>query len=113
MCASTCQRRGDLTGKRIYIASDSQAALKALTSFTITSRLVSGCLDQLKKLATRCRLTLLWVPGHLGIMGNEVANELARKASEQPFIGPEPFCGLGINNFKMDLKNWDEKEKKS
>ena len=41
MCANACQRRGDLTGKRIYFASNSQAALKALPSFTMKSRLVS------------------------------------------------------------------------
>jgi ribonuclease HI len=56
--------------KQILILSDSQAALKALSSPKETSRLVAECLDALSALVSLNEVTLIWVPGHCGILGN-------------------------------------------
>jgi ribonuclease HI len=42
--------------------------LKALSSPEVTSGLVAECLDE---------VTLVWVPGHSGISGNEEGEKLA------------------------------------
>lgn len=52
------------------------------------------CHKKLEQLAKGNSVTLLWVPGHCGIDGNEKADELARKGSETKFIGPEPVVGV-------------------
>ncbi|KAJ8978928.1 hypothetical protein NQ317_002989 [Molorchus minor] len=57
--------------RRINIFSDSQAALKALTNPKVTSRLVWECQKELENLTDYNRVTLLWVPGHSEIQGNE------------------------------------------
>jgi ribonuclease HI len=77
--------------RNIYIFSqDSQAAIKALNNFQINSKLVWDCHQSLMRLADRNSVQLIWVPGHMGIDGNEMADQLARQGSSRPFIGPEP-----------------------
>ena len=61
----------------IYV--DSQAALKALNSFTIKSMTVLDCRNVLEK--AKSFVKLCWVPGHCNISGNESADELARRGS--------------------------------
>jgi RNase H len=58
-------------------------------------------------LTSRCKVTLMWVSGHTGIKGNEIADQLANKNLETYFIGPEPFFG-----YKFVMKEWIELRKK-
>ena len=73
----------------IAVMSDSQAAIMALDSYVIKSKLVSECLQKLKELSRRNRVKLCWIPGHTGEEGNEMANSLARKGALEPFMGPQ------------------------
>ena len=41
----------------------------------MTSGLVAECLDALTVLANMSEVTLIWVPGHCGILGNEEADK--------------------------------------
>ncbi|CAG9817032.1 unnamed protein product [Phaedon cochleariae] len=55
--------------QQITICTDSQAAIKALTSYRLTSALVSECIDSLQRLSASNKVCLLWVPGHSGVEG--------------------------------------------
>jgi ribonuclease HI len=94
----------------IYILSDSQAAIKALIKYQITSKLVWDCHQSLIQLARHNRVQLVWVPGQEGIAGNETADLLERTGSEHPFTGPEPACSISIGAAKRAVSNWLNRE---
>ena len=99
-----------LIGAKIYIMSDSQAALKALSCPTIESKLVWDCITALRQLENN-KVTLMWVPGHEGIMGNEIADSLAREGGQCVFYGPEPFCVVPKCYLKDRIRRWETKQK--
>jgi RNase H len=113
VCARICLTEGGNEGKHIYIMSDSQAALKALKAHTFKSKLVAECLDVLKRLTLKCTVTLRWVPGHTGVEGNEIADQLANEGSDSYFIGPEPFFGYNNTKCKLILDEWILRRKKA
>uniref|UniRef100_A0A0K8SGE5 RNase H type-1 domain-containing protein n=1 Tax=Lygus hesperus TaxID=30085 RepID=A0A0K8SGE5_LYGHE len=79
-----------LRNARIYILSDSQAALKAIASYTISSKLVWECQNTLRRVAQSNQVTLLWIPGH---EGNEAADRLAER-----FRVPSPRTRTNLRN---------------
>ena len=53
----------------------------------------------------------MWVPGHEDILGNERANELAKKGADTPFTGPEPVLGLPYSVVKRAIGYWMERKR--
>jgi ribonuclease HI len=108
-CACENIRRA-YKNKQILIFSDSQSALKALSSPKVTSELVPECLNALSALAGPNEVTLLWVPRHQGIPGNEEADRLARQVSTMPLPGPEPALGIPKCLAREALRTWKENQ---
>jgi ribonuclease HI len=79
---------------------NSQAVIKILENYQISSELVWDCHQSHMKLTEHNRFQLLWVSGHREIEGNENAAQLAKTGSECPFIGPEPACGISVGVIK-------------
>ena len=95
--------------REIAIMTDSQAAIKALSACTTTSQLVWECRRKLDVLSKRNKVTLVWVPGHAGISGNEKADQLAKEGAATSFVGPEPFCGVGNSLVRQRIKEQEYK----
>ncbi|XP_076301829.1 uncharacterized protein LOC143219919 [Lasioglossum baleicum] len=93
-------------GKAYLICTDSQAALKTLMRATFTSKQARNCHEVLNEIGTRNQITLTWVPGHTGIIGNEIADQLANRGSDTIPIGPQPIIGIPEADYLQAIKKW-------
>jgi len=78
----------------IFIFSDSQAALRALDSYTTNSKTISECRKSLSEMATHLRINLIWVPGHRNIEGNCISDELARQGTTADILRDKGTVGM-------------------
>jgi Ribonuclease HI len=53
---------------------------------------------------------MMWVPVHEGILGNERADELAKKDADTLFTGPEPVLGLPYSMGKQAFGDWMQRK---
>ena len=96
LCANQLLNDPTATDKTIYIQVDSKAALHALKSCEITSRLVHRTIIDLNRLAQYNRVKLRWIPAHEGYVGNEIADRLAQEGANanDQIDDPEPYVGM-------------------
>jgi ribonuclease HI len=87
----------------IVIHSDSQAALLALDNPVITAKTVLATVLNLDKLAERQKVELTWVRAHIGTMGNERADMLAKTGSNTTTMDPEPIIPVPKVQFDRDI----------
>ena len=80
-----------LVGQSRYLLT---ARLLLSPEISVKSKLVLECLGCLNELVIHNSVQLVWVPGHENILGNERADELAKKSADTPFTRPEPVLGL-------------------
>ena len=70
---------------RFVIYSDSRSALEALQGYTNKNTLISQVKKQLSKLYSNGSIIeLCWIPSHVGIGGNEMADAAAKSALKSP-----------------------------
>lgn len=102
-CAKECLKRS-LLDQNIFILSDSQSALKSLGGYVFSSKTAWNCLQSLQELGAQNKVKLLWVPSHLDIEGNEMADTLAKEGRDSDAIlEVVPLPPVVIN---QKINNW-------
>ena len=81
---------------RIRVFSDSQAALQSIQSAKVNDSI--NLVLKIREKIRNATISLHWVPGHEGIMGNERANELAQLATAdiQPVPSPAEVVPISV-----------------
>jgi ribonuclease HI len=92
-CLEYCISEG-IVNRAISICFDSRAALLALKSYAVSSKVVLQCGNSLQELALSNRVRLVWVLGHCCFHGNKEADALVKVGSSFAFEGPEPCLPL-------------------
>ncbi|XP_032689440.1 uncharacterized protein LOC116852838 [Odontomachus brunneus] len=83
-----------------------RAALGALEGTTTESSVVWDCKQALNKLGETNKVTIIWIPGHRGLHGNEVADGLAKLGTLEDPVEQEmgiPFA-VGKEYIKKSLE---------
>ena len=97
--------------KDIYVFSDSQSALYSLnTNICANKDVVMQCKDLVSKIQTNGNSAFFfWIPSHVGIRLNEMADSLAKEATETTAVDVEST--LSISRIKKRMvfkrKEWE------
>jgi hypothetical protein len=57
-------------------------------------------------ISARNAVGLYWVPGHVGVKGNETTDGLTRNGSASGFVGPEPALGVSRQDLRNKISHW-------
>ena len=92
---------------------DSQAAIKAPIKCTVTSITVLNCIRNLNQLGKQNHVSVVWIPGHAGVHGNEVADYVAKSGSKSKMHGAELFITVPYASCVSAVKDWSTDRWKS
>ena len=88
----------------VNVLTDSKIAINTITSKTVTSRTVLECINSINNYSQHGLVRIIWVPGHNGIRGNEIANSLARTGRELAAVNLDN--PLPLKASRLMLKTW-------
>ena len=98
--------------RSIVIYSDSRSALQAIQKLDSTNSLVQEITSLIKILTDQQTIVLFcWIPSHVGIVGNELADKAAKEAIQNPVVNRNEASDADvIACIKGKLQvNWEER----
>ena len=95
-----------IADKNLVFCTDSKAVLNALNNPLTNSKLVKDCKYFLNLLCANNRVTLLWVPAHCNIEGNEIADSLAKEGAQLHLTGTKPVVPVSYDSAIKAIKRY-------
>ena len=71
----------------------------------LKQRLIENCIDNLNKLSENNQVSLMWVPGHSDIEGNEEADMLAKTGAHTTCEMPEPAVPISYRRCRLEVRH--------
>ena len=102
------------TGREFILFSDSRSCLEALSHLKTDHPIITRILSRLRSLEmAECDIRFCWIPGHVGISGNEQADMAAKKALDkniEPCLIPHSDLRPAIHKYvtRKWQSEWDE-----
>lgn len=96
--------------KEVYIHSNNRAAIQALKSLTVSSKLVEKYMTSLAVASSYFHIKLVWVSGHSGINRNCKANEQARKDSLTQILSEWEQAAVCLYLCILAMDLWDSRK---
>ena len=100
----------DFVGNDITIYVDSQAAIKALNKLDTKNALVKNCKTKLNRLSEGNDVKLSWIPAHVGYIGNEIADRLAKLGAKNPRNQEKLEVGVSKKFYRNSIRTWGTKK---
>jgi ribonuclease HI len=91
---------------QIDIISDSRAAIQALEGLVTSSKLVKDCMTELDKLQQTYNVKLHWTKAHVGHIGNEKADELAKEGTKKINYATEPILPVSKSWVNKKIRDY-------
>ena len=105
-----CKYLSSYTNSHIIIWSDSLSSIQAISSLSTRSRTTRDCYDTLNALGSNNTLEIRWIAAHIGLWGNEKADELAKLGTTSELVLkcpiPQSYIKRQIDN-KVHRLNQD------
>jgi ribonuclease HI len=90
----------------IDIITDSKSALKALDATTTSSKLVKVCMTELDNLQRNYNVKIHWTKAHVGYLGNEKADDLAKQGTKKMSHVVEPTLPVPKSWINRKIKKY-------
>ncbi|GFW35742.1 RNase H domain-containing protein [Trichonephila clavipes] len=104
LCGPSFINIRDLAFSEIWILTDSRSSTQHLSNWpSIGDSTSRSILHLFQQLSDRHPIHLQWVPSHVGILGNEVADDLA-KAATSNLVDPEDHMVLTLTEIYSRAK---------
>ena len=104
--STACHYMESASNKRIALITDSMSSMQSLQNPLINTKIKHECVQKLNHLARSNQVSLIWVPSHSGIDGNEKADELANFGSALEVEGPDPCPPITRSVISQITKEW-------
>jgi ribonuclease HI len=96
--------------KEVDIITDSKAALLAIDSICTSSKIVYDCMQALDKLHKKAKVTIHWTKAHVGHIGNERADQLAKAGTQKISYQVEPILPVPRSWIKKKISQYIHQE---